>query len=211
MSNERINVTVRPMTLDDIENVVVLDRLAFPTPWSARTYRHEIENTDRSVMFVAEPTDKVASNTYTNSEGFLQRLFSPSIPAQSPISLVAYSGFWQICEEAHISTIAVHPDWRGKKIGELLIWIMVREAMRRKAEMVTLEVRVSNTIAQNLYHKYGFEVTGRRKGYYRDNHEDAYYMTVMPLNEAYHARLIEFGKELAQHIHVSVIGFTNQR
>ncbi len=210
MQNERLNVTVRPMTFADVENVVVLDRLSFPTPWSARTYRHELENAERSVMFIAEPTEKAASDTHTNSEGFLQRLFSPSPPAQSPTPLIAYSGFWQICEEAHISTIAVHPDWRGKKIGELLIWIMVREAMRRKAEMVTLEVRVSNTVAQNLYRKYDFEVTGRRKGYYRDNHEDAYYMTVTPLDEAYHARLIEYGKELAQHICVSVVGFDDR-
>ncbi len=213
MQNERINVTVRPMTFDDVENVVILDRLSFPTPWSARTYHHELNNTERSAMFVVEPTDKPSQteDPGSGSEGFLQRLFSPSTPGQTQTPLMAYSGFWQICEEAHISTIAVHPDWRGRKIGELLIWIMVREAMRRRAEMVTLEVRVSNTVAQNLYRKYQFEVTGRRKGYYRDNNEDAYYMTVTPLDKAYHAKLIEYGKELAQHVHVSVVGFASPR
>jgi len=210
MQDNRLNVTVRPMTLDDIENVLILDRLSFPTPWSARTYRHEINNPERSTMVVVEPTDDSKSANGSNPEGFFRRVFSPP-PIQPQTHLMAYSGFWQIVEEAHISTIAVHPNWRGKKIGELLIWIMVREAMHRKAEMVTLEVRVSNTIAQNLYQKYGFEITGRRKGYYRDNHEDAYYMTVTPLNETYHTRLLEFGRDLARYICVTVEGFTGQR
>ena len=68
---------------------------------------------------------------------------------------------------------------------------------------MTLEVRVSNTLAQNLYVKYGFEVVGRRKSYYSDNKEDAYNMLAQPLDEAYHARMIEWGRALAQLIRVT--------
>jgi ribosomal-protein-alanine N-acetyltransferase len=70
--------------------------------------------------------------------------------------------------------------------------------------MVTLEVRVSNMVAQNLYRKYGFEVSGRRKGYYRDNGEDAFYMIAGPLNHAYRATLVGYGKALGRHLRVKM-------
>jgi ribosomal-protein-alanine N-acetyltransferase len=86
-------------------------------------------------------------------------------------------GFWFIVDEAHISTIAVHPDFRQHGIGEILLQWALREALHLDAQLVTLEVRVSNHKAINLYEKYGFEVVGRRAHYYRDNNEDALLMT----------------------------------
>jgi ribosomal-protein-alanine N-acetyltransferase len=117
--------------------------------------------------------------------------------------LIGFSGMWHIADEAHVSTIAVHPEWRGYKLGELLLWNMVYRAIREDARLVTLEVRVGNRIAQNLYRKYGFEIMGRRKGYYRDNGEDAYMMGVTPLDDDYRRKLIQYGRELAQHLRIT--------
>jgi ribosomal-protein-alanine N-acetyltransferase len=97
---------------------------------------------------------------------------------QTPASpLVGYGGFWLMVDEAHISTIASHADWRRRGIGELLLIAMIDGATQVGARVVTLEVRVSNTDAQALYRKYGFDVTGSRKHYYSDNREDALIMT----------------------------------
>jgi ribosomal-protein-alanine N-acetyltransferase len=210
MTDQRLPVTVRRMMMEDIDQVLELDRLAFPTPWSARTYRYEITNGDRSVMLVVEPTEttREAGQTGKVLNWFKQQLAQSFPPPAANRALLAYAGMWQIAGEAHISTIAVHPDWRGKKLGELLVWVLVREAIRREAEMVTLEVRISNAIAQNLYRKYGFEITGQRKGYYRDNGEDAYLMTIPTLGEPYHRKMAALGHALSHYLIVTTRGLT---
>jgi ribosomal-protein-alanine N-acetyltransferase len=202
MTDDRLHVIMRPMTLDDIEEVVVLDRLSFPTPWPARTYQYEIENNEHAFMLVLEHS--LAQPASPGHDGLWERLKRFVGLETPPVQrLVGYSGCWYMADEAHISTIAVHPDWRGKKLGELMIWCMVRQAFRRGSSMVTLEVRVGNTVAQNLYRKYGFEIVGRRKGYYRDNGEDAYMMTLTPLDENCRARQAEFGRQLARYLRVT--------
>jgi ribosomal-protein-alanine N-acetyltransferase len=205
VTNNRLPVIVRPMALQDVEQVLRLDRMSFPTPWSARTYHHEIANNDRATMLVVEEPDAEENS----GSGWLERLFGGSRESRQPVNtlpIVAYAGMWQIAEEAHISTIAVHPDWRGNKIGELLVWTLIRIAIQKDAELVTLEVRVSNEVAINLYRKYGFEVSGRRRGYYRDNNEDAHIMALTPLDAAYRARLARYGRALADALFVATHG-----
>lgn len=206
MTDDRVHVTLRPMTLDDIDQVLVLDRLAFPNPWPAHTYRHEIINNRTSTMLVLEHPDLEGSDDAA-SGSLLDRLMGRR-PATEHASypLVGYSGFWKIADEAHISTIAIHPEWRGHKLGELLIWSMFHLAMQKGARMMTLEVRVTNTVAQNLYHKYGFEITGRRKNYYRDNQEDAHIMTAMPLDDLMRTTLRGFERDLAERVGVTFDG-----
>ncbi len=203
MPDDRLHVLVRRMTLEDIDQVVLLDWLSFPTPWPARTYRHEILNSDNSTMLVVEPKVPLTPYSRTSPLGWLRRLTSRDDGSDPRKPLLAYSGFWSVMDEIHISTIAVHPEWRGRKLGELLIWTMIREAINRGVTQVTLEVRVSNAIAQNLYHKYGFQVAGVRKGYYHDNGEDAYMMAVSPVGEEYRARMRQFGRELSLFLRVS--------
>ncbi len=87
--------------------------------------------------------------------------------------LVGYSGFWLIGDEAHITTLAVHPDCRRKRIGEVLLINNILTARQEGAKWLTLEVRVSNEKAQNLYFKFGFKNLGIRRHYYQDNSEDA--------------------------------------
>ena len=98
--------------------------------------------------------------------------------------IVGYAGMWNISGEAHVSTIAVHPDWRGQGMGEVLLNGLLNLAVALDAEYSILEVRVSNDPAQALYRKYGYEVVSRRKNYYRDNNEDAYLMNMNPIDVA---------------------------
>ena len=89
---------------------------------------------------------------------------------------MGYAGTWQILEEAHITNIAVSPDYRRKKVGEALLTTIINDCRNNGIKYITLEVRVSNTPAINLYEKYGFKSLGTRKGYYQNNNEDALIM-----------------------------------
>ena len=90
--------------------------------------------------------------------------------------LAGYAGCWHILEEAHITTIAIHPDYRKKNFGQALLTRIIDDCYKDLIKYITLEVRVSNTPAINLYTKYGFSSFGTRKGYYQDNNEDALIM-----------------------------------
>jgi len=104
---------------------------------------------------------------------------------EPPRVVVGYIGFWYVVDEAHISTLAVHPAYRGRGIGAQLLAAMLREAAGLGARLATLEVRVGNLAAQRLYLKFGFEEVGRRPAYYRDNAEDALLMTLAPLGRVW--------------------------
>ena len=90
--------------------------------------------------------------------------------------LVGYCGCWQIMEEAHITNVAVSPNFRRQNIGEALLIAIIKSCYKEMVKYLTLEVRVSNEPAIKLYEKYGFKSLGVRKGYYQDNNEDALIM-----------------------------------
>ncbi len=98
--------------------------------------------------------------------------------------LVGYAGLWLMVDEAHVTTIGVHPHHRGQGAGELLFLGLADIASEMRAARMTLEVRVSNTSAQALYRKYGLEIAGVRRRYYSDNGEDAYIMWSEPIASA---------------------------
>lgn len=152
-------IAIRPMVLDDLPTVLTIDRMSFPTPWSERSYRFELERNPTSRLFVAE-----------------------SMGHDEPV-IVGFLGYWLIVDEVHISTIAVHPDFRRKGIGEKMLMTALDQAIRSGAALATLEVRVSNQAAVDLYDKHGFQIVGRRSKYYRDNNEDALLMTLTNLRE----------------------------
>ena len=150
-------ITLRDMNREDIPAVLTIDRMSFPNPWPERSYIYELNHNPNSRLFVAEAWD----------------LGKPTV--------VGFIGFWFVIDEAHISTIAVHPDFRGQWIGDQLLARALDTARRMGGCLVSLEVRKSNQAALGLYQKYGFKKVGRRKGYYRDNHEDAIVMTLNDL------------------------------
>jgi ribosomal-protein-alanine N-acetyltransferase len=151
--------TIRAMQSNDIPQVMEIDRLSFPLPWSENSFRKELAENEHAYFFVAEEQGRV----------------------------VGFAGYWYIVDECHVSTLAVHPTWRRQGLGEQLLRTVLQHAMDLGAVLATLEVRQTNLRAQALYQKYGFEVVGRRRQYYRDNGEDALLMTAQPIRVGDHA------------------------
>jgi [ribosomal protein S18]-alanine N-acetyltransferase len=160
-------VRIEPMTVSDLGDVLNIERVSFPSPWSARAYEYELRYNEMAHYFVAR-LNVAASNGHQDWWVWLKQMFRPT-PALMGSQLVGYDGYWLMAGEAHISTIAVDPRYRGRAIGELLLAHTIEDAVRRGSHVATLEVRVSNTSAQQLYLKYGFEKVGLRKAYYSDN------------------------------------------
>lgn len=159
-------VRVRPMVLEDIPQVLAVDRESFTLPWTESAYRFELNENALSHLWVAE-----------------------ELPASEPERIVGVIVLWMILDEGHIATIAVHPDYRGRGIGRSLLVTALIKAIQEGAVTGTLEVRSGNQAAQHLYRRFGFEIVGRRPHYYRDNQEDALIMTVPDLDQRYLAWL----------------------
>jgi ribosomal-protein-alanine N-acetyltransferase len=169
---------VEPMRLRDIKEVMEIEHDSFPSPWSARAYRRELLDNALSHYFVVRQRQMERLGL-----GLLARIrHSLGVGARSPV--LGHAGFWLMAGEAHISTIAVQPDWRRRGVGELLLVAMLDRATELEADIATLEVRVSNSTAQNLYRKYGFRRVGLKRHYYRDRDEDALTMSTERLTSA---------------------------
>jgi ribosomal-protein-alanine N-acetyltransferase len=150
---------VRNMTPDDLPVVLMIDRLSFPLPWPERSYRFELTKNPASHLMVAELDDA------------------------NPQTVIGFIGCWKVADEVHISTLAVHPDHRRQGVGERLLQEMLDWAVNNRVKMATLEVRVSNQAAINLYRKHGFNIEDRKAGYYHDNNEDALLMVLRGLSK----------------------------
>ncbi|MGD9092739.1 MAG: ribosomal protein S18-alanine N-acetyltransferase [Anaerolineales bacterium] len=150
-----IQFIVRPMQMNDLEQVSIIDRASFSLPWPASAFRYELLHNPSSLLYVAEA-------------------FLPGGKRLVVGSIVV----WMILDEAHIATIAVEPEFRGKGVSQELLATVLMDAIHKGARLATLEVRAHNVIAQSLYQHFGFIVVGRRPRYYRDNNEDALIMTV---------------------------------
>lgn len=177
------SIAIEPMDVQDIPAVMEIERMAFPRPWPEKAYRYELAENDDAYFVVARASSVEDATSHPASPwhklAHLLRLPARVAAQTAPIApVIGFAGMWMYVNEAHIATIATHPSVRGRGIGERILLDLLREAQRRRAVSVTLEVRVSNIVAQNLYHKYGFEEVGRRKAYYQDNREDALLMTI---------------------------------
>jgi ribosomal-protein-alanine N-acetyltransferase len=181
---------IEPMQLRDVAEVMEIEGLSFPSPWSARAYRYELQQNNLSHYLVARPQrplEKKEPGSWAGlcREHFVERLRrSFGVTASPEINILGYGGFWLMAGEAHISTIAVRPKWRQRGIGELLLVAMLELAVELGGDLATLEVRVSNVVAQSLYQKYGFAKVGLRPRYYSDRGEDALIMTTKHLTSA---------------------------
>lgn len=141
------NISIELMTSKDIDGVFEVEKNCFEHYWSKDSFKKELSN-DVARYLVAKIDNEV----------------------------VGYVGIWFVMDEGHITNVAVHSDYRGKKIGDKLIQELVNMCKCNNIVSMTLEVRISNVIAQNLYKKYGFKLAGIRKEYYSDNKEDAMIM-----------------------------------
>ena len=143
-------IVFRFMREEDIDQVLEIEHASFTTPWSREAFYNEVNMNKFAIYIVLEIDKKV----------------------------VGYCGVWIVVDEAHVTNIAILPDYRGKKLGDALMQNLFEVAKTMGAKSMTLEVRVTNYIAQSLYRKFGFQNGGLRKNYYTDNHEDALVMWV---------------------------------
>jgi ribosomal-protein-alanine N-acetyltransferase len=157
---QRSSYRIRRMSFADIETVHKLDKLSFSLPWSKDSYQFELMQNPGSMQWVVEIT-------YPDKD-------------QEVVGMIVE---WLVVDEAHIATLAVHPEHRKQGLGKQLLLVALREAIHRGMRTATLDVRASNVIAQKMYQQLGFEVVGRRPGYYRDNHEDAILMSINNLGD----------------------------
>jgi ribosomal-protein-alanine N-acetyltransferase len=193
MTQEPLSYTIRPMELGDIPTVVAIDRLSFPSPWAASSYAYEIKHRNTSFYYVLLKPD--ASDGPYPEQGWRRWLHSVPGLGKQESRVIGYLGLRLCGSETHISTIAVHPDWRGKGLGEFLLLTALEQSLKMAFDKVTLEVRPSNQVAQKLYRKYRFRFTGVHAGYYRDG-EDAWLMTAEIGQDTYRARLAELRRNL---------------
>jgi ribosomal-protein-alanine N-acetyltransferase len=161
-SGDYAPLAVEPMTDADVKEVLRIEQQSFSTTWPPNAFYQELHDNKLAHYYVGRVGGRV----------------------------VAYGGIWVILEDSHVTTIAVAPEFRGKKFGEIMLLHLLDEAIGRGASWMTLEVRESNAIAQALYRKYGFTTVSTRKGYYSDNNENALVMWAGNLkSEIYKNRL----------------------
>jgi ribosomal-protein-alanine N-acetyltransferase len=182
-----MGVRVDRMKMEDVPEVMAIERDSFTAPWPSSAYRRELtENRNAHYLVLRLTGDaehELAPPAVVTPErrGFLSALlprvlFNHTLFGPHEITMAGYAGLWLMIDEAHVTTIASRPQFRGRGYGELLLASLVEIALDINARWLTLEVRVSNEPAQALYRKYGFHVEGTRKRYYNDNNEDALIM-----------------------------------
>jgi [ribosomal protein S18]-alanine N-acetyltransferase len=153
-----------------LRRVLSIEGQVYPRPWSASLFLSELAQRTARTYLVAKADGEV----------------------------IGYAGMMFMGEEAHVTNIAVDPGWHGRKAGTRLLLAIITEAIARGAGVISLEVRVSNHVAQAMYEKFGFSVVGVRKGYYVETNEDALIMTVPNARSTgYRVRLQRIRDELA--------------
>ena len=196
-----------PMRVEDIPTVAVIERMVYSRPWPMEAYRYEIIENSRSHYIVARLK---GGHTPRSPQGFRAALRRAIAGPEVDETLLGYGGLWLMVDEAHVSTLAVHAKWQGRGIGEMLLTSLVAKAAEMKAAYITLEVRVSNTRAQNLYKKYGFRENGIRRRYYSDNDEDALIMTTGdPTSSQYQAMLVNLLEALDAKLRTEIAAATS--
>lgn len=140
---------IRRIREEDVAQIHEIEKLCFAAPWSEESILHDVKENVVARWLVMD-----------DGEG----------------NVLAYAGMWFVLDEAHICNVAVHPDHRGKDYGKRIFTALEALARENSMSMMTLEVRRSNVVAQNLYHACGFLDVGYRKRYYEDNKEDALIM-----------------------------------
>ena len=143
--------SLEPLTPADLDEVLAIERISFPTPWSRGAFLYEMRQNPAARCWVARG--------------------APPAP-----SVLGYLCLWEISPEIHITNLAVHPEWRRQRIARALLTATLEDARRRGLTLALLEVRPNNAEAVGLYEGLGFQIVGRRKGYYFDTGEDALLM-----------------------------------
>jgi len=184
---------LQPLKAEQLPAVVKLDQLCFGGHWTLDGYRRELESSSSHFLTVCLGSASLDSPSQSNydleipNNSQSAQLTSPQSNSlnsptsgvgthtalETPSKLIGLGCFWSILEEAHITLLAVNPEYQNKGLGKLLFYGLLYLAHQQGLERATLEVRVSNQTALSLYKKFGFEEVGKRRRYYQDTGEDA--------------------------------------
>jgi len=201
------------MGKDDLDQINEIDREAFPSQWPPANYRQELQNKLAHYIVACDGTravDAPIAKPHKNILDLVSRIM-PWVkrppPQNEPLPwvklqyIVGFSGTWIMVDEAHLTNIAVRQQYQGMGLGELLLIATIDLSRELKASFLTLEVRASNLVAQNLYSKYGFIKTGVRRSYYLDNREDAIIMSTESIkSESFQLRLQQLREALTKKL-----------
>jgi ribosomal-protein-alanine N-acetyltransferase len=169
-------IEIVPMKRRHVKAVAAIEKDIFPSPWSVNLYLSELTQT--------------ATRCY--------------VVARSDGEVIGYAGLMLAVGEGHVTTIGVTKDWQRHGIGRMLLLRLAHSAVERGAEDLTLEVRVTNSGAQALYHEFGFAPAGIRKNYYAEVHEDAMIMWAHRIQEPeYRDRLTEIERRMRERSRTS--------
>lgn len=144
-------MAIRRATLEDIDELHLIEQDSFASPWSKESLKNDIEDEDRTYYLIIEEEDKI----------------------------VGYAGAWMVYDEGQITNVAIKKEYRRGGFGGRLVRRMIKDLFQRNMAEIFLEVRVSNYPALALYRRLGFSVKGMRKNYYVDPAEDAYIMSLV--------------------------------
>lgn len=158
-----MEIEIVPMEEKHLDQVYLLEKSAFPSPWPKQKFEEEISDPFNRVYSVAEKNDKV----------------------------VGYVGLIIILEEGRLTNLVVDPDFRRKKVASRLMFRLLEIARSRGVVQLTLEVRESNRAAINFYRNFGFIQAGRRKNYYDDTSEDAIIMWTPNIDSEEYRKLLK--------------------
>ncbi|GCE06446.1 ribosomal protein S18-alanine N-acetyltransferase [Dictyobacter aurantiacus] len=199
--------------MSDVPRVIEIERLAYPSTWPPSAYRKELQDNRWAHYIVLRDKHILEEQSVVSAEPEKLRKARPfplsllpsrpavTSPSPSLASILGFAGLWLMVDEAHITTIAMHPNARGQGLGEFLLVSLIDISYNIGAKWVTLEVRVSNHTAQNLYRKYGFREAGVRHRYYSDNQEDALIMWTDEINStSYKQKFLELKAALLQKL-----------
>jgi len=167
---------LKPLIAEQLNAVVELDQLCFGGLWTRSGYERELDSPSSQLLVLeARRASRDSGFLSRSSEVLTQKSVCEEFQTAptSQNTLVGLGCFWSILEEAHITILAVHPDYQRQGLGKFLLYALLRDAKRRQLEWATLEVKPSNQAALSLYQKFGFKEVGRRPKYYKDTGEDA--------------------------------------
>ncbi|AFY46029.1 ribosomal-protein-alanine acetyltransferase [Nostoc sp. PCC 7524] len=151
------NLKFKSLTSEDLSVILELDQACFGGLWTMEGYQRELDSPNSDLLGIFAP--------------------------HSSRKLLGMGCFWSILEEAHITIVAVHPQYHRRGLGQALLYFLLKTASDRGLERATLEVRASNLAAISLYQKFGFKTAGRRRRYYQDNGEDALILWLSDLQD----------------------------
>ena len=162
---------IKPLTPPQVPEMLALDQICLGGLWTEEGYLREIDSPKSTLLAL-----------YLLDSRFRERKYR----------MMGMACLWSIVDEAHITLLGIHPDYRRQGLGQLLLFTLLEDAIARQLEWATLEVNVNNVPAIELYQKFGFQVAGKRKGYYQPAGDDALVLWLKGMQQQ------QFKSDLAQ-------------